>query len=243
MAKILLIDDDPNGREILRFRLEKAGYEVREAPDGETGILLAQRLPDLIFLDVRIPKLDGWEVCRRLKTDTKTRNIPIIMLTGCSQPAQEMYGKQCGADDYLTKPWDPRLLLQITAKLLFDSKVGLNGHAEEILQRTRDFALQIIQLASRLPKTGPADILGRELVRCGANVGAAYREANEQRVAEPFVAKMQRVQKEMDQTLYWLGLLRDGHLSSDSAVGELLEEGKTLAGIFVSSVESVRTGV
>jgi DNA-binding response OmpR family regulator len=118
VPKILVIEDDPNALEMLRFRYEKAGYEVVEAKDGDDGLLKAMRRPDLIVLDVRIPKIDGWELCRMIKQEPRTKHIPIVMLTGCSQPIQEAYGKVCGADAYLTKPWEPGALMKITKKLL-----------------------------------------------------------------------------------------------------------------------------
>jgi DNA-binding response OmpR family regulator len=118
MPKILLIEDDPNALEMLRFRFKKAGYQVAEALDGDEGLLKALRRPDLIFLDVRIPKIDGWELCKILKNEPRTEHIPIVMLTGCSQPAQEEYGKTCGADAYLTKPWNPKELMEVTRRLL-----------------------------------------------------------------------------------------------------------------------------
>jgi DNA-binding response OmpR family regulator len=121
MAKILLIEDDPNAREMLRFRFEKAGHEVSEALDGDDGFLKALHKPNLIFLDVRIPKIDGWQLCQMLKSEPRTQQIPIVMLTGCSQPFQEQYGKQCGADGYMTKPWNPKELMELTRKLLLKS--------------------------------------------------------------------------------------------------------------------------
>lgn len=118
MAKILVIEDDPNAIEMLRFRFVKAGHEVIEAVDGDDGLMKALRKPDLIVLDVRLPKIDGWELCRLIKNEPRTRKIPIVMLTGCSQPIQEAYGKVCGADAYLTKPWEAGELMKITKRLL-----------------------------------------------------------------------------------------------------------------------------
>jgi CheY-like chemotaxis protein len=118
MATLLLIEDDPNALEMLRFRFQKAGHKVVEALDGDEGLLKALRLPDLIFLDVRIPKIDGWELCKTLKNEPRTKHIPIVMLTGCVQPIQEAYGKVCGADAYLTKPWDPKELMSVTRRFL-----------------------------------------------------------------------------------------------------------------------------
>ncbi len=122
MARILLIEDDPNALEMLRFRFEKAGYVVAEALDGDEGLLKALRKPDLIFLDVRIPKIDGWELCRILKNEPRTQHIPVVMLTGCSQPVQVEYGKSCGADAYLTKPWDAKELMDLARRLLSRKK-------------------------------------------------------------------------------------------------------------------------
>jgi len=118
MARILLIDDDPNAREMLRFRLQKDKHDVIEAEDGDKGWDLALRRPDLIILDIRIPKIDGLELCRQLKKDERTWRIPILMLTGCAQPVQESYGYSCGADAYITKPWDPEELMKLIRKLL-----------------------------------------------------------------------------------------------------------------------------
>jgi CheY-like chemotaxis protein len=118
VPKILLIEDDPNALEMLRFRFKKAGYEVAEALNGDEGLMKAMHQPDLIFLDVRIPKIDGWELCKILKNEPRTRHIPIVMLTGCSQPIQQEYGKICGADAYLTKPWDPKELMDLTRRLM-----------------------------------------------------------------------------------------------------------------------------
>ena len=118
MATLLLVEDDPNALEMLRFRFEKAGYQVVVALDGDEGLLKALRKPDLIFLDIRLPKIDGWELCKTLKQEPRTQHIPIVMLTGCGQPVQEAYGKVCGADAYLTKPWDPKELMAITQRLL-----------------------------------------------------------------------------------------------------------------------------
>jgi len=83
---------------------------------------MALHKPDLILLDVRIPKIDGWQLCRMMKSETRTRDIPVIMLTGCSQPIQEAYGMACGADAYLTKPWNARELMDLVRRLLGSSR-------------------------------------------------------------------------------------------------------------------------
>jgi len=119
MAKILVVDDDVINRDILKTRLEAAGYEVAEAANGEEGINLAQKLPpDLIILDVMMPKVDGLLACRILKANEKTKGIPIVMLTARSQQLEELRGWESGADEYLTKPCDHQRLLEVVAQFL-----------------------------------------------------------------------------------------------------------------------------
>src|SRR5258706_13512653 len=140
MATILIIDDDPTTLGLLRTRLEKAGYQVKHATDGQEGQLKAEKeRPDLVILDVRMPKVDGWQVCRALKNNPITTHCPIIMLTGCSQDAQELYGLQCGADEYVTKPWDAKKLIEVTAKLLNQSTAALDPRSDASQKRIRQY--------------------------------------------------------------------------------------------------------
>lgn len=126
MARILVVDDDAVNRDILKTRLEAAGYEVTEAGNGEEGIGLAQKLPpDLIILDVMMPKVDGLLACRILKSDEKTKGIPIVMLTARSQQLEELRGWESGADEYLTKPCDHQRLLAAVAQFLAGAKEKL----------------------------------------------------------------------------------------------------------------------
>ena len=119
MARILIVDDDVTNRDILRTRLESAGYEIAEAVNGEEGVNLAQQMPpDLIILDVMMPKVDGLLACRILKANDKTRSIPIVMLTARSQQMEELRGWESGADEYLTKPCDHQRLLAVVAQFL-----------------------------------------------------------------------------------------------------------------------------
>ena len=119
MAKILIVDDDVTNRDILTTRLESAGYEIAEAVNGEEGVNLAQQMPpDLIILDVMMPKVDGLLACRILKANDKTRSIPIVMLTARSQQMEELRGWESGADEYLTKPCDHQRLLAVVAQFL-----------------------------------------------------------------------------------------------------------------------------
>ena len=121
--KILVVDDEPDFRMMLRARLEANNYEVSEAEDGAVGLEKARNTkPDLIILDVMLPKMDGYKVARLLKFDEKHRNIPIVLLTARSQQSDRETGMEVGGDAYLTKPYNPEDMLEIVAKLLSERK-------------------------------------------------------------------------------------------------------------------------
>jgi DNA-binding response OmpR family regulator len=108
---VLVADDNPDILALVRFRLERDGYEVLSAPDGETALDLAlARPPDLALLDVMMPRLDGYEVTRRLRAHGPTATIPIILLTARVQEPDVERGFEAGADDYVTKPFSPQAL-------------------------------------------------------------------------------------------------------------------------------------
>ena len=117
--KILLIEDEEMMSNLIKRRLEANGYEVATAFDGQTGLELArQSKPDLILLDIMLPKLDGYKVCRFLKFDDKYKVIPIIMLTALGQDTDIALGRDMGADAYLVKPFDSQTLLGKIQELL-----------------------------------------------------------------------------------------------------------------------------
>jgi DNA-binding response OmpR family regulator len=110
--RILIVDDESDLIELVKLRLEANGYEVMVAGDGQSGLDKARaEKPDLIVLDVMLPKIDGYKVCRMLKFDEKYRHIPIIMFTARAQESDRKTGEQVGADAYITKPFDPAALL------------------------------------------------------------------------------------------------------------------------------------
>jgi DNA-binding response OmpR family regulator len=105
---VLAADDDEDILDLVAFRLERSGYTVLVARDGEEALkLAAKELPDLAVLDVMMPKVDGFEVTRRLRADEATSRMPIILLTARSQDADVQQGFDAGADDYLRKPFSP----------------------------------------------------------------------------------------------------------------------------------------
>ena len=110
--KILVVDDNRENIMLVRDVLEVADYDVIEALSGQKAIeIVPLEQPDLILLDVNMPGMDGFEVCRALKTDEATRTIPVIMLTAQADVDSRVYGIEAGADDYMTKPYSPRELL------------------------------------------------------------------------------------------------------------------------------------
>jgi len=115
---ILIVEDHPDLRAFLREELI-ADFVLLEAPDGRAGLDLArQEIPDLVLTDVMMPELDGFELCRRLKTDERTNHIPVVMLTAKTESASRLAGLEIGADDYLTKPFDIAELKQRLSNLL-----------------------------------------------------------------------------------------------------------------------------
>lgn len=113
--KILVVEDEKDIVKMLRYNLEKEGFKVIDARDGEDALDLAVRQhPDLILLDLMLPGMDGLEVCKVLKKESKTSSIPIIMLTAKSQESDKVVGLELGADDYITKPFSPR---ELTARI------------------------------------------------------------------------------------------------------------------------------
>jgi two-component system phosphate regulon response regulator PhoB len=120
---ILVIEDERALVEVLTYNLRKEGFEVHSATDGQDGLRRAQTtLPDLIVLDLMLPVIEGLEVCRVLKSGSRTRDIPLVMLTARSEEVDEIVGFQMGADDYVTKPFKIKPLIQRIKALLRRTK-------------------------------------------------------------------------------------------------------------------------
>jgi twitching motility two-component system response regulator PilG len=113
---ILIVDDSPTVRKILSLTLEKEGYKVVAANDGDQALVaLGKMLPDLIFLDITMPNMDGYEVCRRIKKNPKTASVPVVMLSGKDGFFDKMRGRMAGATEYLTKPFQAPDVLKSVA--------------------------------------------------------------------------------------------------------------------------------
>lgn len=107
--QVLVIEDDPNTADLVALYLEKEGFKALQANNGEKGLALAKKhRPDLVILDLMLPRLDGWEVCRQLR---KTSEVPVIMLTARGEEIDRVSGLTLGADDYVVKPFSPRELV------------------------------------------------------------------------------------------------------------------------------------
>lgn len=128
---ILVVDDEANIRDLARLYLEKDGYKVITAVDGREAInLVKQEPPTLMVLDLMLPEVDGWEVCRQVRTDS---NLPILMLTARTDDIDKIVGLEMGADDYLTKPFNPReLVARVRAILRRVSSTASGTTAEQV---------------------------------------------------------------------------------------------------------------
>lgn len=137
-AKILVADDSPNIREILKMSLESSGHVVLLAEDGEQAMrLFASEKPDLLIVDVMMPKANGFQICRKVKTNVATASTPVILLTAKSAQEDIYWGKDCGADEYITKPFSTRELERSVARLIKRRQDLEGGVAGGILEEQR----------------------------------------------------------------------------------------------------------
>ena len=131
--RILVVDDEPEIIELVEFNLKQAGYAVTTAADGAEALKkIRTQKPDLIILDVMLPEMDGFEICKALRLDAATAKVPIIMLTAKAAEIDRVLGLELGADDYLTKPFSPRELMLRVKKILARSQ-----HQEEPKEQIR----------------------------------------------------------------------------------------------------------
>jgi two-component system phosphate regulon response regulator PhoB len=137
---ILAVEDEDDIAELIRYNLEREGYRVFTMSTGEAALEEAvRRTPNLVLLDLMLPGVDGLEVCRRLRADNRTANVPVIMVTARGEEADVVAGLELGADDYVVKPFSPRVLLARTRTVLrrrrqppSDANTPLTVHGIEI---------------------------------------------------------------------------------------------------------------
>lgn len=135
MDRILVVDDDRDIVRLVRSYLEKAGYEILTAYDGETALkLLRAERPQLLILDLMLPDRDGWDVAKLVRADSRLQGTPIIMLTARVEDNDKIVGLEIGADDYITKPFNPREVVARVRALLRRSKLQMDQRAPARLQ-------------------------------------------------------------------------------------------------------------
>ncbi|MEE8413380.1 MAG: response regulator transcription factor [Dehalococcoidales bacterium] len=148
MPKILIVDDEPNIIELARLYLEREGYEVDEAANGQDALSKQGTFnPDLIVLDLMLPDIDGFEVCRRIRTKS---DVPILMLTARIEDIDKIVGLELGADDYLTKPFNPRELVARVRAILRRYQISLKpGDIIEIGRLRIDLPRQEVKIGNQ----------------------------------------------------------------------------------------------
>jgi two-component system phosphate regulon response regulator PhoB len=133
--KILVVEDEEDIQELMRYNLGKEGYDVVSVVDGGSALKkVDEKKPDLIILDLMLPDIDGLSVCKQLRSNAEARNIPVIMLTAKGEEADIVSGLEVGADDYVTKPFSPRVLLARIRAILRRNDVEATD-AEEVIRR------------------------------------------------------------------------------------------------------------
>jgi two-component system, OmpR family, alkaline phosphatase synthesis response regulator PhoP len=153
MSYILVVEDEPDILELIRYNLEKEGYTVDGVMSGEAALERAeQRVPRLIVLDLMLPGVDGWEVCRTLKNDPRFRTVPVMMLTARTEDSDVVAGLEVGADDYVTKPFNPKVLVaRVRAALRRSATSGGTGGEEDFISIhgiTIDVARHLVRCGS-----------------------------------------------------------------------------------------------
>ena len=132
MRTVLLVDDNDDNQIIYRTILEHAGYRVLDCPDGRSALeCVRAESPDLVLMDISMPDLDGWEATRILKADPKTNSIPILALTARAMPEDRVRGQKAGFKTYLTKPIEPRQVLEEVKRVLGDPQPSGSSPAEK----------------------------------------------------------------------------------------------------------------
>ena len=133
MQSVLVVEDEEDIMEVIRFNLEKEGYEVHQALSGEKALqVIENNLPSLVLLDLMLPGINGLDLCRIFKQNDRTKAIPVIMLTAKSEDADIVAGLEMGAEDYITKPFSPRVLLARVRTVLRRRETGVKDDSSVI---------------------------------------------------------------------------------------------------------------
>lgn len=157
-AKMLLVEDDAALAELLVYHFRREDFDVKQTPDGEEALLLAQESPpDIVLLDWMVEGLSGIEVCRRLRRMPETANVPIIMLTARGEEEDRVRGLETGADDYVTKPFSPRELVARVGAVLRRVRPALAGEALIYADIEMDTVGHKVKRSGRMVPLGPTE--------------------------------------------------------------------------------------
>lgn len=151
MSTILIVDDDPHLRELSRVFLQQEGFDIYEASDGVEALSVLERLKvDLVILDIMMPKMDGWELCRQLR---RWYDFPVLMLTAKGETSQKLKGFQVGTDDYLVKPFEPLELVARVKALLKRYRIATSQRVQigELLMDRKTFEVSVREESLTLP--------------------------------------------------------------------------------------------
>ena len=156
--RLLIVEDETALVTLLRYNLEREGYRVSEAGDGEEALLrIQEERPDLIILDWMLPLLSGIEVCRRVRRMSKTRSVPILMLTARGEEADKVRGLDCGADDYMSKPFSPAEMVARIRALLRRARPDLAEEKLGFSDLSMDLAAHRVRRGGREIHLGPTE--------------------------------------------------------------------------------------
>ncbi len=157
-STVMIVEDEASLVTMLRYNLEKEGFNVTEAGDGEEALVIADETPpDAVLLDWMLPRMSGIEVCRQLRRKSETRNVPIIMLTARNEEADKIRGLNVGADDYLTKPFSmPELIARVRA-LLRRAKPSQNKGAINFVDIVMDLDSHRVSRSNKQIHLGPTE--------------------------------------------------------------------------------------
>ncbi|MEM6682369.1 MAG: phosphate regulon transcriptional regulator PhoB [Pseudomonadota bacterium] len=156
--RILVVEDDAHISELVRYNLDREGFDVSHCEDGEEALLKAEEdTPDLIVLDWMLPHVSGIEVCRQLRRRSQTLSIPIIVLTARTEEADRIRGLETGADDYMTKPFSPRELIARINAVLRRTRPALTGASLSYADIIMDTTTHKVMRGGRQVKLGPTE--------------------------------------------------------------------------------------
>jgi DNA-binding response OmpR family regulator len=173
-SRVLVVEDERDVAELIRYNLAKEGYDVLLAGNGADALKCARESrPDVILLDIMVPQLNGWEVCRRLKQDPETRAIPVIMVTGRAEEGDKVLGFEMGADDYVTKPFSPR---ELVARVRAVARPGRDAAAADRKHHLKEGDLEIDRHGFEVTVQGQrVDLTPKEFELLAALVGTPGR--------------------------------------------------------------------